>query len=183
MAQIRNLTRAEVPYIWQIDRSETIEKVYSLKHRKLVLESEHHDMHGWPPGEPEHYTPFLLDCFDHGGHFWGAFSGELLIGAVVLENRFIGVSQETLQMKFLHVGNSFRKKGLGKELFLLAADKAIELKAKKMYISATPAENTINFYLHLGCMLATEIDKELFELEPDDIHLEFDLARIGDVRK
>jgi hypothetical protein len=29
-------------------------------------------------------------------------------------------------------------------------------------------------------VLATEVDEELFRLEPEDIHLEFDLAQIGD---
>ncbi len=181
--KIRELTRSEVPYIWQIDRREVINKIYHLKNGKLDLKSEHFDMHGWPPGEPEHYTPFLLNCFDHGGHFWGAFSGDLLIGTVVLENRFIGSAKDTLQMKFLHVSNNFREQGLGKKLFLLAAEKAIELEAKKLYISATPSENTVNFYLNLGCVLASEIDQELFELEPDDIPLEFDLEKIGDVSK
>jgi len=27
--------------------------------------------------------------------------------------------------------------------------------------------------LQLGCVLATEINQELFELEPEDIHLEY----------
>jgi predicted N-acetyltransferase YhbS len=171
--KIRHLSRAEVSYVWQIDRSEIINNIYYLRNGKLVLEPEHYDMRGWPHGEPEHYTPFLLDCLDRGGHFWGAFEGDLLIGVVVLENRFIGSAKDTLQMKFLHVSNHFRKHGLGKKLFLLAAEKAIELEAKKMYVSATPSENTVNFYMHLGCVLATEIDQELFELEPKDIHLEY----------
>jgi predicted N-acetyltransferase YhbS len=181
--KIRELTRSEVPYIWQINRREVIENVYYLENGELVLKHEHYDMHGWPAGEPEHYTSILADCFDHGGHFWGAFSGELLIGAVVLENRFIGSAKDTLQMIFLHVSNNYRKQGLGKKLFLLAAEKALELEAKKLYISAISSENTINFYLNLGCVLATEIDAELYALEPEDIHLEFALNKIGDASK
>jgi len=173
--KIRELTRSEIPYIWQIDRSEVIDNIYYLRDGKLVIRPEHYDMHGWPQGEPEHYTPIMLKCFDHGGHFWGVFEGDLLIGTVVLENRFIGKEKDTLQMKFLHVSNHFRKQGLGKKLFLLAAEKAKELGAKKIYISATPAENTVNFYMHLGCVLAREIDQELFELEPEDIHIEYAL--------
>ena len=181
--KIRLLTRSEVPYIWQIDRREVIENVYYLNDGKLVLKPKRYDMGGWPAGEPEHYTPILIDCFDHGGHFWGAFSGELLIGTVVLENRFIGRAKDTLQMKFLHISNHYRKRGLGKKLFFLATEKALELEAKKLYISATPSENTINFYLNLGCVLATEIDAELYALEPEDIHLEFDLEQVGDASK
>ena len=179
--KIRPLTRSEIPYIWQIDRREVINNIYYLRDGKLVLEPESYDMHGWPPEEPEHYTPILLNCFGHGGHFWGAFAGELLVGAVVLENRFIGNAKDTLQMKFLHVSNNFRKQGLGKQLFALAEERAIELGAKKMYISATPSENTVNFYLHLGCVLATEINEELFALEPEDIHMEFVLEKTGEI--
>ena len=171
--KIRELTRSEIPSIWQIDRSEVSDNIYYLRGGKLVLEPEHYDMTGWPPGEEEEYTPILLDCFDRGGHFWGAFEEEQLIGVVILESKFIGSQKDTLQMKFLHVSNNFRKQGLGKKLFLLAAEKAKELGAKKMYISATPAENTIHFYMHFGCVLAKEIDPELFELEPEDIHLEY----------
>ena len=172
---IRELTRSEIPNIWTIDRSEVIDNVYYLRDGKLVLEPEHYDMTGWPPGEPEHYTPFLLDCFNRGGDFWGVFEDEQLIGVVILESKFIGGQKDTLQMKFLHVSNNFRKQGLGKRMFLLAAEKARQLGAKKMYVSAAPSENTVNFYLRLGCVLAREIDRELFELEPEDIHLEYTL--------
>jgi len=181
--KIRELTRSEVPYIWQINRREVIENIYYLNAGKLVLKPEHYNMRGWPTGDPEHYTPILVDCFDRGGHFWGAFSGELLVGAVVLENRFIGSAKDTLQMKFLHVSNHYRRQGLGKKLFFLAAEKALELEAKKLYISATPSKNTVNFYLDLGCILASELNEELYTLEPDNIHLEFDLKQIGDASK
>jgi predicted N-acetyltransferase YhbS len=181
--KIRELTRSEVPYIWQINRRELIENIYYLEDGKLVLKPKHYNMRGWPTGEPERYTPILLDCFDRGGHFWGAFAGELLVGVVVLENRFIGSAKDTLQMKFLHVSSNYRKQGLGKKLFFLAAEKALELEAKKLYISSAPSENTIDFYLNLGCVLATEINEELFALEPGDIHLEFNLEQIGDMSK
>lgn len=181
--KIRRLTRSEIPYIWQIDRSEIVDRIYHLRDGRLVLEPEYYNMRGWPPGEPEHYTPIFMECFDHGGHFWGAFAGELLIGSVVLENRFIGKAKDTLQMKFLNVSNNFRKQGLGNTLFTLAAQQAIELEAKKIYISASPSENSVNFYMRLGCVLASDVDEGLSALEPDDIHLEFDLAKVGDLNK
>jgi hypothetical protein len=58
------LERDEIPLIWQIDRREVIDNIYYLREGKLVFESEHYDMQGWPPGEAEHYTPILLDCYD-----------------------------------------------------------------------------------------------------------------------
>lgn len=170
---IRLLQRNEIPLIWQIDRREIVENIYYLQDGKLILKRDYFDIQGWPPGEPELYTPLLLDCYDRGGMFWGAFENEGLVGVSILESKFIGSRYDTLQLKFLHVSRDCRKQGLGTSLFNIAVEKAKELGAKKLYISATPSENTVNYYSRLGCVLATEIDPELFALEPEDIHLEY----------
>jgi predicted N-acetyltransferase YhbS len=170
---IRLLQRTEISLIWQIDRREIVQNIYVLKDGKLVLKPDYFDIQGWPPGEAELYTPFLLDCFDRSGTFWGAFENDVLVGVAILESKFIGTQHDSLQLKFLHVSRDVRKQGLGSRLFHMAAEKAKTLGAKKLYISATPSENTINYYLRLGCILATEIDPELYALEPEDIHLEF----------
>ena len=78
--------------------------------------------------------PILLDCFDHGGTFYGAFQNGALIGVAVLESRFIGSNKDQLQLKFLHVSRNFRRQGLGKMLFTKSVAKAKELKARKLYI-------------------------------------------------
>ncbi len=170
---IRLLQRDEIPLIWQIDRREVIENIYYLRDGKLVLEPEHYNMQGWPPGEAEHYTPILLDCYDRGGFFWGAFENDKLVGVSILESKFIGSGQDTRQLKFLHVNRDCRGQGLGTKLFDVAVQKSRELGAKKLYISATPSEHTVNYYMRLGCALATELDPDLFALESEDIHLEY----------
>jgi hypothetical protein len=53
--------------------------------------------------------------------------------------------------------------------------KARELGARRLYISATPSENTVRFYLRRGCRVTDDVDAALFALEPEDIHLEFDI--------
>ena len=173
MIEIRNLTKNELPDIWRIDRREVIDNIYYFREGKFVLEAEHYNMQGWPPGEPEHYAPFLQDCFERGGFFWGAFKGETLVGVAVLESKFIGSQKDPLQLKYLHVSHNVRKQGLGRRLFFTAAEQVKGMGATKMYISATPSENTVNFYQYLGCVLTEEVDAELFELEPEDIHLEY----------
>jgi len=175
---IREIERDEIEQIWTIDRREVIENVYYLRDGELVLEPEYYDMPGWPPGEAEHYTPSLYDCFDRGGTFYGAFENSTMIGVVVLGQKFIGRNKDQLQLKFLHVSASYRKKGLGRVLFEKAVAKAREMGAKRLYVSATPAENTIHFYTYLGCSVTKEIDRELFELEPKDIHLEYTIPQI-----
>jgi predicted N-acetyltransferase YhbS len=170
---IRELVREELGDIWTIDRSEVIDSVYHLDDGQLVLQPEHWDMRGWSPGESEAYTPILRACFDRGGTFYGAYEGSELAGVAVLESQFVGRDKDQLQLKFLHVSQIHRKKGWGKILFEKAAGKARSVGAKRLYVSATPSENTVNFYRHLGCVLAEEVDPELFALEPEDIHLEY----------
>lgn len=168
----RILKRDEVKGVWAIDRSEVIDAVYYLENGALVLKPEHYDMQGWPRGAAEKYTPVLEACYDRGGWFYSLFDNERLIGVAVLESRFIGKNRDQLQLKLLHLSHAYRNRGLGKQLFELAKDEARRRGARQLYISATPSEHTIDFYLGLGCRVTTEPDPELFELEPEDIHLE-----------
>jgi predicted N-acetyltransferase YhbS len=160
-----------VERVWTIDRREIVENVYYLEDGELVLRPETYDMQGWPPGEQELYTPILQDCFDRGGEFLGVFGETELIGVAVLDSKFIGGAKDQLQLKVLHVSFGWRGRGLGRVLFEQAVERARELSARQLYISATPSENTVDFYLHVGCVVAEEVDEALFELEPEDIHM------------
>ncbi len=171
----RELLREEIEQVWSIDRREVIENIYRFEHGALTLTPRHLEVSGWPPGEAEKYTPILLDCFDRGGWFHGLFDDGRLIGVVVVDSKFLGAYTNQLQLKFLHVSNSYRGCGWGTKLFELAKATARERGARQLYISATESENTVNFYMRLGCVLARELDAELFELEPEDIHLECEL--------
>ena len=171
----RRLFREEVEKVWAIDRSELVDNIYYLENGVLALKPDHCDINGWPPGEAERYTPHLIECFDRGGWTYGLFDGGLMIGVAILEAKFIGQNKDRLQLKFLHVSKAHRGQGLGKRLFELAKTEAHTRGAKRMYISATPSENTINFYRRLGCVVTQELDPELFALEPEDIHLECEI--------
>jgi predicted N-acetyltransferase YhbS len=179
---IRELRREDLPGIWNIDRREVIDNVYYIVGGRLLLQPEHWDVPGWSPGEQERYTPILRDCFDRGGAFYGAFEGSDLVGVAVLESRFMGPDEDQLQLKFLHVSQSYRREGWGKALFEKAADRAQDMGARRLYISATPSQNTVDFYRHLGCVLTDLADPELLALEPEDIHLEYVLSQVSPAR-
>jgi predicted N-acetyltransferase YhbS len=129
---IRELQREEIEKIWTIDRGEVIENIYYFQNGNLILQPEHYDLQGWPPGESEQYMPILLDCFNRGGTFYGAFQNEELRGVVVLDNKFIGPDKDQLQLKFLHISRTYRKRGLGKLLFNKAVERAQEMNARKL---------------------------------------------------
>ncbi len=171
---LRPVLRHEISQVWTIDRSETIHAFYHVENGLLVLKAGFEQVSGWPEGEPEQYTPILIACYDRGGWFYAFFEQEKMLAVVVVvDSVFIGKDNNLLQLKFLHVSHHCRGQGLGQRLFDLACQEAAKRGARGLYISATPTENTINFYLGLGCQLIIEPDQTLFALEPEDIHMQY----------
>jgi predicted N-acetyltransferase YhbS len=168
---IRQLLHDEIDKIWTIDRSEVIHRIYRLQQGVLILEPAYCEASGWPPGEVERVTPLLHDCYRRGGEFYGMFEGEALVGAAVIDGECIGPDRAWVALKFLYVSRSHRGKGVGSRLFEYAKDMARRSGARGLYISSTPTEYSVYFYLRLGCEIAAEPDPTLFALEPEDIHL------------
>lgn len=166
----------EIHAIWSIDRGETVEAAYRVEHGLLVLRPYPLEVPGWPPGQAELYTPILQACHDHGGWLHGLFDGPRLVSAAALENRPMGPRRDQLQFLFLHVDRAYRGQGLGRHQFALASAEAIRRGARSLYVTATPSQHTVDFYLDLGCELAAEVDADLFALEPEDIHLVYPLV-------
>ena len=176
MIEERARSRDEIEDVWGLDRSEVIDCIYYYEDDALVLKPEHYDMRGWLPGMPERAALQLEDCYDRGGWFHGLFDDGQLVGVAVLESKFMGRNGDQLHLTFMPVGSAYRDQGLGRRLFESARAAARERGAKSLYISATPSEHTVNFYLGRGCRVTAEPDPELFALEPEDIHLVCDVG-------
>ena len=173
--KIKTLKRSEIEKVRNIDRREIVKKVYYLEDGQLKLKNEFHDIKGWKASELERSIERLYEIYDRYGCLLGAFDGDKLIAVSALDSEFIGKNRDHLQLYFLHVDSRYRQLGLGEQLLKKTVMKAKELGAKKLYISATPSQNTINFYLHMGCEPASEVNPRLFKLEPKDIHLQLQL--------
>jgi predicted N-acetyltransferase YhbS len=169
--EMRLLTRDEVELIWTIDRSEVHHHTYEVRDGQLVRRPNYFEIPGWHPETVEKETPLLLDCFDRGGVFLGLFDGEALVGVGVLESARVGRAGDQMQLSYLYVSRAYRGRGVGARLFEDAVSRAREAGARALYVSATPTENTVDFYLNRGCVLAPEPDPRLLAAEPDDIHL------------
>nr|WP_233410044.1 GNAT family N-acetyltransferase [Burkholderia anthina] len=168
----RLLARDELPLVWSIDRREIIHHLYALRDGELHLVPDFYDVQGWPDGEAEHYTPILLDCHDRGGWCLGMFDGTRLVAAVIVDADPLGAQRDMLQLKFLHVSHDWRGCGLGARLYRAARTQARAMGAKRLYVSATPSQHTIDFYLRLGFTVSASPDPVLHALEPEDIHME-----------
>ncbi len=169
--EMRLLTRDEVELIWTLDRSEVHHHIYELRGGQLVRTPKYFEIPGWGPDAAEKVTPVLLDCFDRGGTFLGVFEAEALIGMGVLESARVGRASDQMQLAYLYVSRADRGRGVGMQLFEAAVSFAREAGANAVYVSATTTENTVDFYLNRGCVLAAEPDPRLVAAEPDDIHL------------
>ncbi|GAJ06623.1 unnamed protein product [marine sediment metagenome] len=170
--RIRDIKREEIKEVRELDKNEIVKQIYYYRNGRLVLEDEYYDIKSWNLEELERIIRDLYDLYDRGGVFYGAFKNHKLIGIIALETKFIGSNNDQLQVVFLHVAHDFRDKGLGSNLMNLVTKRARNMGAKKLYIPATPSMHTVDFYMGLGCKLASEINPELFKLEPEDIHLE-----------
>jgi GNAT superfamily N-acetyltransferase len=176
----RELTRDEIGLVWTIDRRELVERVYEVADGELRLKPDYCDIPGWPADETGRSTGLLEAAFARGARFLGIFDQSRLVALGVVDTRLLGLRSDLVQLAFLHVGRDHRGIGLGRELFDAARQIAGDLGANGLYVSATPSEHTIDFYRHRGCVVIDEPDPELFELEPEDIHLECHVARGGD---
>jgi N-acetylglutamate synthase-like GNAT family acetyltransferase len=109
-----------------------------------------------------------------GGYVFGAYNeDEKIIAFANLLSKKFGSQNQYIQLKQIHVSYEYRNLGIGKKLFSLCAKKAKEIGAKRIYISANSSEETQYFYRSIGCVDAIEINKELFEEEPFDRHMEY----------
>jgi GNAT superfamily N-acetyltransferase len=168
---LRLLKRDELPTVWTIDRSEVRHHVYRMVDGALTLTPHYFENPGWNPDPAQHNLGEVLASFDRGGICIGAFAEEKLIGFAVVDAVFRGPMQDQIQLMLLYVSRPYRQHGLGKRLFEEARTFARNRGAAYLYISATPTENTVQFYRRRGAFLADPPDPELLAREPDDIHL------------
>jgi GNAT superfamily N-acetyltransferase len=169
---VRRLERGEIGRVWEIDRSEVHHHVYRMRDGGLVLTPFYFEIKGWRPGQREKDGPMLGACAARGGVFVGMFDGdEKIVGVAVVDAVPRGAAKDRLQLVKLYVSRDVRGRGVGTRLFEEARSIAREAGAHLLYVSATPTQNTVEFYLRRGCRLADPPDPELLALEPDDIHL------------
>lgn len=104
---------------------------------------------------------------------FGAFSGEQLVGFITISHALFGQSARYVQLFCFQVSEPFRRQGIGKRLFALAASEMTVLSADRLYISAHSSRESQAAYRALGCIHAVEINTFLAAEEPFDVPLEY----------
>lgn len=171
----RDLLVEECDRISEIDPSQYIEKVWRNIDGKYQLISIDYMEEDWPDGY-EKYRDALKETIRAGGAAIGAFDEEeKLVGFVTLNPDFFGETAKYVLLDSMFVSRPLRNYGIGKQLFQQCTEKAKGWGAEKLYMCAASSQETIAFYRSLGCVDAKEVNKELYEADPRDIQLEFEL--------
>jgi GNAT superfamily N-acetyltransferase len=167
------LERADLARIGDIDRTEQIEVLYVQHGAELERRPGDWSARAWHAyGEDEHSVAAQRNACEHyldvGGTALGAFDGERLVAiGVVVPHVRPGIAQ----LAYLHVSDGYRGRGIGVRLNDDLERVAREAGDEELVVSATPSENTVRFYLGRGFEPDAEPLPELFELEPEDVHL------------
>jgi len=171
--KVVRMRNSEINRIGDIDCSEHVTSYYVHKEGKLERREVDWHVSRWSEDDhPEHSVGSRIKAWkpllDNGGTMLGVFDKEILVGFVIYRRDLTG---DTAQLAVLYVSNGYRGRGIGTALTEEVIKLAIADGSKKLYVSATPSVSTVSFYSNLGFELAEEVNKELFELEPEDIHM------------
>ncbi len=126
----------------------------------------------WSPDDIRALAEELKQTALAGGLVLAAFDGGAMKGFVSVEAEPFGAEGEYLDLTNLHVSEEMRGRGIGTALFSEARAYARERGAKKLYLSAHSAVETIAFYRKLGCVEARIRHQKHIEAEPFDCQLE-----------
>ena len=171
--EIRGLRRTELSRVAEIDRRERIDVQYVQHGTELVPRHGNWNASAWDPdGHGEHSVAAQIHMLEHyvdaGGTALGAFASEPLVGiGVVVPHLRPGIAQ----LAYLMVSAPSRATGVGSRLCEQLDDIARTAGDSSMVVTATPSENTVRFYRGRGFEPMAEPLPELFELEPEDVHM------------
>lgn len=163
----------EVNKIKNIDRSEEIRTGYHFADGVLHEMQVNWDSPSWGMEGDGEYTVaaeirFCQSHLERNGRMYGAFEDEILVGIGIVQHE---IAPGTAQLAYLHVTNGCRKQGIGEKIIEALFEEAKKAGAEQIYVSAVPSGSAVNFYLSKGFKPTVSPIPELYELEPEDIHM------------
>lgn len=170
---LRSLQSSEIDLIWQqISRHELITQMYIQNQQHLELVDCFFDVQHWDSYHLENDPPKLKQLYEQGALFIGAFdAAEKLVGVSVVSNQIIADYPHAKLLHYFYVDADQQGKGIGAKLMQAAKESAKQLGANQLYISATPSRRTVDFYIKHDAQPLSAPDQQLWQLEPEDIHL------------
>mgnify|MGYP001813666180 FL=1 len=170
---LRWMENHEINKLADLDRSELVKTSYRLEAGQLIGQPV-----GWNvpsfflQGEGDHSLAeqirFCQSHLEKGARLIGAFDGGKLVGIGIITPE---VRPGMAQLAYLHVSEGYRRQGSATRILQELIGWACEKGTRQIYVSATPSGSAVGFYLSQGFVSAEEPLPELFDLEPEDIHM------------
>ena len=175
VAEVRRLGAEDIVLLREIDRMEQLDTEYRVVDGELVATDIDFVVPAWNPnGAGSHSVGALIkfaeSALQRGAALFGAYGGDELLGLVLVDGQY---APDVAWLTLLYVTRAARRTGAASALWSAAEEVARGAGAKTLYVSSAPTGSAVGFYFSRGCRMATkdEIIPELFELEPEDIHL------------
>ncbi len=170
---IKQLGNSAASRIGEIDRSEYVSVGYRQRGAELEAYPVAWNVPRWSEGDRGEHSVGqrvrdLTRVLEQGGVMFGALDGEALVGYAVLWPK---LHEGTAELKALLVSRPYRRKGIATRLMEEVCRLARASGAKRLYVSGTPSESAVGFYLSQGFVPTSEPDPELLAQEPEDIHM------------
>src|SRR5215472_10679337 len=168
MVSIRQMSPEELTRIEEIDVSESGDLVYYYCEGKIATKREtwHRGLRNADAWES--YLEQWKATLERAGVALGAFDDKRLVGIAVLEYH---LTESMAHLVALFVSKDYRRQGIASQLMQEIMRLAKTHGASQIYVSATPSESAIGFYLSQRFVLAQQVHKDLYVLEPEDLHL------------
>jgi ribosomal protein S18 acetylase RimI-like enzyme len=175
---IREMTAAEIVRVAEIDRSEHVTRHYRVAGGEIQAEAVDWQVPRWPvEGTGPHSVAEKIAAWrplvESGSVLLGASDEERLAGVAILRFR---LTKSMAQLAVLYVSRAYRRQRIGQRLVAEVIRRARADSARALYVSATPTGSAVGFYQALGFELAPQPHPELYEQEPEDIHMILRLA-------
>lgn len=136
------------------------------KENRWVLE-EHDGSRCWDAEKRVWVSGYIKEQLQRGGRAVAAFDGEQLVAFACVDGKLQGDSVRYANLAMIFVDDRYQKRGIGKKLMNTVKKDAIEMGADILFVSAIPSEETVAFYLSIGCRDAERIIPEFVDAEKD----------------
>lgn len=170
---IKQLPIQDIARIGEIDRSEQVTVGYNYHAGKLETEIVNWNVPRWYTDDSHIFSvashirqwkPML----EAGGVLIGALDEAVLAGFAIIRYQLM---PEMAQLAALFVSKNYRRQGIAEKLVAEVVHLAKIDHAKSLYVSATPSESAVGFYLSQGFQPTDHPHPDLLALEPEDIHM------------
>ncbi len=168
MIEVKELTVNDITpdMLLGFNHHQTITKKWIYCNSKWELQ-ETYDLREWQKEKRIWITEYLCQQIERGGSVVAAFDSNNLVGFCCVDGCLAGITAMYANLTMLFVDDKWKRRGIGKKLFHNICMCAVKMGADKLFISAIPSFETVEFYFNMGCIDTKEIITEYIDTDQD----------------